>query len=159
MDRTATEEPFTISPADVYRRYAGEFVRFATGLVGADAAEDVMSRAITKALTPERWGRIRDHRAYLYQAVLDEARSFHRRRVRRSLERHLAATLRHHLDPEPRPDVVAAVVRLSPRQRAVILLTYWADLAPGEVSRRLGIAEGTVRRHLARARLREVLHE
>lgn len=41
----------------------------------------------------------------------------------------------------------------------MVLLTYWADLDPGTVAERLGISEGSVRRHLARARarLREVL--
>jgi RNA polymerase sigma factor (sigma-70 family) len=52
-----------------------------------------------------------------------------------------------------------AVGKLSVRQRAVIVLTYWADLDPPTVAERLGISEGSVRRHLARARahLREVL--
>jgi RNA polymerase sigma-70 factor (ECF subfamily) len=52
-----------------------------------------------------------------------------------------------------------AVVALSVRQRAVIVLTYWADLDPRTVAERLGISEGSVRRHLARARahLREAL--
>jgi RNA polymerase sigma factor (sigma-70 family) len=52
----------------------------------------------------------------------------------------------------PRPEVFAAVERLSTRQRAVIFLTYWDDLDPGSVARVLGISEGAVRRHLARAR-------
>jgi DNA-directed RNA polymerase specialized sigma24 family protein len=58
-----------------------------------------------------------------------------------------------------RPEVRQAVARLSMRQRAVVVLTYWADLAPPAVAERLGISEGSVRRHLARARarLREVL--
>jgi RNA polymerase sigma factor (sigma-70 family) len=52
-----------------------------------------------------------------------------------------------------------AVAGLSVRQRAVVVLTYWADLDPRAVAERLGISEGSVRRHLARARarLREVL--
>ena len=58
-------------------------------------------------------------------------------------------------------DVLAAVDRLSVRQRAVVVLTYWEDLAPGEVAARLGISDGSVRRHLnrARSRLREQLDE
>ena len=41
------------------------------------------------------------------------------------------------------------------------MLTYWDDLPPATVATRLGIGEGSVRRHLARARkqLRTVLDE
>ena len=57
------------------------------------------------------------------------------------------------------PTCAVAVDRLSVQQRAVILLTYWMDLDPKSTAERLGISEGAVRRHLARARarLREVL--
>jgi RNA polymerase sigma factor (sigma-70 family) len=52
-----------------------------------------------------------------------------------------------------------AVGTLSLRQRAVVVLTYWADLDPATIAERLGISDGSVRRHLARARarLREAL--
>ena len=56
--------------------------------------------------------------------------------------------------PEVRPEVLEAVARLSLRQRAVIVLTYWEDLEPAQVAIRLQIGEGSVRRHLARARAR-----
>lgn len=84
-------------------------------------------------------------------------RSWFRRRLR---EQRFADRLAIH-DPDLRPDVVAAVVRLSPQQRACVYLTYWEDLAPGDVAERLGIGEGTVKRYLARARsrLREVLND
>ena len=52
-------------------------------------------------------------------------------------------------DAELRPEVREAVGALSIRQRAVVVLTYWADLAPRAVAERLGISEGSVRRHLA----------
>jgi RNA polymerase sigma factor (sigma-70 family) len=63
--------------------------------------------------------------------------------------------------PGFRPDVVEAVLGLSPQQRACIYLTYWADLTPLLIAEQLGIGEGTVKRYLARARakLREVLNE
>ena len=51
-------------------------------------------------------------------------------------------------------DVLAAVDRLSVQQRASVVLTYWEDLSPSEVAFRLGITEGSVKRHLARARSR-----
>ena len=63
--------------------------------------------------------------------------------------------------PEYRPEVLAAVRRLSLRQRAVVVLTYWEQMTASETARQLGISEGSVHRHLARARskLRGVLHE
>jgi RNA polymerase sigma-70 factor (ECF subfamily) len=51
---------------------------------------------------------------------------------------------------------------LSLRERAVVHLTYWEDLAPRDVAAVLKVSEGAVKRYLARARgkLREVLeHE
>ena len=63
--------------------------------------------------------------------------------------------------PEVRPEVLAAVRQLSPRQRAVVVLTYWEDLAPDEVASILGTSQGSVKQHLARARskLRRVLDD
>lgn len=64
-------------------------------------------------------------------------------------------------DPEVRPEVLEAMSALSTRQRAVVVLTYWEDLTPGVIADRLAISDGTVRRHLARARskLRGVLDD
>ena len=47
---------------------------------------------------------------------------------------------------------MAALAGLPLRQRAVVFLTYWADLTPAAVAVELGISEGSVRQHLARAR-------
>jgi len=50
------------------------------------------------------------------------------------------------------PEIRAVIDGLSVRQRAVILLTYWYDLDPSSIAGLLHISEGSVRRHLARAR-------
>jgi Sigma-70, region 4 len=52
------------------------------------------------------------------------------------------------------PEPWAAVLTLSVQQRAVIVLTYWQDLAPRQVAGRLGISESSARRDLARGRER-----
>jgi RNA polymerase sigma-70 factor (ECF subfamily) len=64
-------------------------------------------------------------------------------------------------NPELRPDVVEAVLALSHQQRACVYLTYWNDFNAGQVAEWLHISEGSVKRHLARARanLRESLVE
>jgi RNA polymerase sigma-70 factor (ECF subfamily) len=61
--------------------------------------------------------------------------------------------------PELRPEVLAAVFRLSVRQRAVIVLSYWDDLDTAAIAALLDISQGSVKRHLARARshLKEAL--
>jgi RNA polymerase sigma factor (sigma-70 family) len=150
-----------LDPEQIYRRYADELTRFATGLVGPSDAADVVSGAMLGCFSSSAWTRARDQRAYLYRAVVNEARQVHRSAGRRSLRESRVAVPAMVADPEPHPDVLAAIVGLSLRQRAVIVLTYWADLDPRRVADRLGISEGSVRRHLARARahLREVLHD
>ena len=54
----------------------------------------------------------------------------------------------------PDLDVLEAVAKLSVRQRAAVMLTYWEDLPAGDVAARLGVSVGSVKRHLARARAR-----
>ena len=91
--------------------------------------------------------------------MLNEARSHHRS-VARRLQRESRAAEREGVGRgTPQPEVLQAVQRLSLRQRAVVFLTYWEDLGPASVAELLGISEGAVRRHLARARarLKEVL--
>jgi len=60
---------------------------------------------------------------------------------------------------EPSIDAHRALSELSPQQRAVVYLTYWDDLTPAQIAVLLDVAEGTVRKQLARAReaLRRIL--
>ena len=53
---------------------------------------------------------------------------------------------------DPDPEVWAALRRLSERQRAVIYLTYWMDLAPEAVAELLDLSTGSVKQHLDRGR-------
>jgi len=148
-----------VDDAEVYRRLAPELIRFATGLVGGADAGDVLSSAVTKALASPSWSTVTNRRAYLHRAVFNEAHTWLRRAAQRGVREARASVADRWELPPLRPDVREAVGKLSVRQRAVIVLTYWADLDPPTVAERLGISEGSVRRHLARARahLREVL--
>ena len=149
-----------MSDSEVYGKYAEELIRFATVLVGPDGAADVVSASVITAFEAPAWANVRNPRAYLYRAVLNESRMTVRRDARRVRHEQRAAP-RDLADasPTPRPDVFAAVAALSPRQRAVVYMTYWEDLDPGSAAALIGISEGAVRRHLARARktLRGVL--
>lgn len=146
---------------EIYRKYSDDLVRFATGLVGPLDAQDVATEACLRAFGSRNWHEVRNHRAYLYRTVLNQARSQHRSTLRRRLREIQAAQPEMvwpvHIDL----DVIAAVDKLSVQQRATVVLTYWEDLTPLEVASRLGISEGTVKRHLARARarLKELLDE
>jgi RNA polymerase sigma factor (sigma-70 family) len=53
-------------------------------------------------------------------------------------------------DSAVRLDVQRALAALPARQRAVIVLRFWADLSVAETADVLGIGEGTVKSHSAR---------
>ena len=138
-----------------------DLIRFATALVGPSDAADVVSDAVESLLKSGQLRRADSPLSLMYSAVMKKANSFHRSRYRRRAREERFAERILVQDPELRPDVVEAVLGLSPRQRACVYLTYWKDLPPPMVAERLGIGEGTVKRYLARARatLREVLDE
>jgi RNA polymerase sigma factor (sigma-70 family) len=47
--------------------------------------------------------------------------------------------------------MLTALGDLSPRQRACVVLRYYQDLPVAEIASALGVAEGTVKRHLSEA--------
>ncbi|MCM2387787.1 SigE family RNA polymerase sigma factor [Streptomyces albipurpureus] len=53
-------------------------------------------------------------------------------------------------DPDTGLLVRAALDRLSPRQRAVVVLRYWEDLSVSATAEALGMRENTVKSHTAR---------
>lgn len=144
---------------DLYDRFGDDLMRFATGLVGPSDAADVVSDAMLRFWRSRRLVDADNPRALLYRGVLAAARSWQRSMFRRRRRETQTAERLVSYDPEIRPDVVEAVLRLSPRQRACVFLTYWDDLADHQIGELLGISPGTVKRHLHRARqtLKEVL--
>lgn len=140
----------------VYRSYSEELTRYATGLVGPFDAPDVVTDACLKAFETRNWPDVVDRRAYLYRTVLNVANDHHRRTLSRRLREMKTASREDIPDPAASVDieVLDAVARLSVQQRAAVYLTYWEDLSPEAVAKRMGISTGTVKRHLARARKR-----
>ena len=136
----------------VYRSYAAELTRYATGLVGPFDAADVVIDACLRAFSSRNWPDVTNRKAYLYRAVLSVATDHHRSTLSRRLRELKTASPELTPTQEVDVDVLNAVERLSVQQRAAVLLTYWSDLPVETVADRMGISTGAVKRHLARAR-------
>lgn len=147
--------------ADVYREHRLALLRLAFLLTGSrEHAEDVVQAVFTGAVP--RWDRIDNPLAYLRGAVVRRAHDLHRRRLRDRLFL-LRGGMRGGAErPTEIPEVDEAwahIGRLPPRQRAVVVLHYYEDLALVEIARLLDHPAATVRSDLRRAldRLRKVL--
>ena len=142
-------------------KWSDDLVRYASALVGPADAPDLVADAFATILErgDHAWRQVRDPRGYAYGAVTNAARMLGRSRGRRRERETRWAGARSSGELAGDPTVVGALSGLSVRQRAVIFLTYWEDLDPAAVARRLDISEGSVKRHLARGRaaLRTVL--
>jgi RNA polymerase sigma-70 factor (ECF subfamily) len=142
----------TLSKSDVFERYGVELTRFATSLVGPTDAQDVVSEALLRTLWSPGWDEVDNQRAYLYRAVVSQARMTHRSDSRRRRRERKAGTMGTAAPIDGTVDVWDALGHLSVEERAVVFLTYWEDLTGREVAGRLKVSERTVRRRLGRAR-------
>jgi RNA polymerase sigma-70 factor (sigma-E family) len=128
-------------------------------------AEDLVQECLLKVA--RRWSRVRSMdqpRAYARRILINLATDGARGRARRRVE----------LDPVPNggaersvdplaafdthAELVEALGRLPPRQRAVLVLRYFHDLTEVQAAEILGCPPGTVKSNASRglARLREV---
>lgn len=117
-------------------------------------AEEIMQDAFLKVL--ERWERVSslaDPVGYLYRTAMN---LFRKRWRRASLVLRGTVGFTPRDDEisliETRVDVVRALASLSPRQRAVVVLTELLEFSSEEAGRMLGIEPGTVRMHASRSR-------
>src|SRR5262249_50064669 len=95
-----------------------------------------------------------DPEAYLRQIVINENRNrFRKRRVTEQLTDTLPesgspdTTTRY----DERSALIAALQRLGPRQRAVVVLRYWVGLTEAEAGAELNCSVGTVKSQASRA--------
>jgi RNA polymerase sigma-70 factor (sigma-E family) len=123
-------------------------VRLATLTTGSTSlAEEIVQDAFVQL--HRNWTRVHNPSAWLRTAVVNHGRSWVRRQV---LER------RHQLSgtdvamPDEGVVVRAALDRLSSRQRAAIVLRFYADLPEAEIAEVLGCRPGTVKSLLDRAK-------
>jgi RNA polymerase sigma factor (sigma-70 family) len=152
--------PEDVSIEQAYVRWGCELTRYASALVGPGSASDHVNEAFASVLArgEVEWRKVANPRSYLYRAVFNAAAMDQRASVRRrgrEVKWGPLATGELVSDPSVR----LAVAQLSVQQRSVIFLSYWLDLSPASVADLMLISEGSVRRHLARARahLRKVL--
>lgn len=137
--------------------------RCARSILDCDAdAEDAVGEAVLKAW--QAYGRLRDKgavRPWLLRITANCAYDQRRRSGRVTYTGDLGALDRAAESPEPAHDLWQAVCALAPDHRAVVTLFYYEDMSLREISRTLGLPEGTVKSRLARARnrLKELLQE
>ncbi len=109
-------------------------------------AEDLMQEAFVRAL--ERWDRVLQHpdpTGYLYRTALNLVRQRRRRVLRaHSAEPQIAPTDAF-AGVDDREDLFAALRRLTPRQRAALVLVGLLDLDAEQAGKVLGVRPGTVR--------------
>lgn len=139
-------------------------LRRLAGMLGGDreTAQDLLQETLVRVGLA--WRRIEDQPGgYATTTMSRLAWRMHsrRRRERTELERQAP---RERLDSAfDRVDdalgLGAAMARLGPRQRAVLVLRYHCDLSEEQIAEQLGCSRGTVKSQAARglARLRELL--
>jgi DNA-directed RNA polymerase specialized sigma24 family protein len=150
----------TDDDGETWEKHASELIRFATALVGPTDAEDVLSCAFLASVASPGWISVDNKRAYLFRAVTSHAHRQWRSQSRRTAREATVATLNETIGRDPNDlHLVDSLLCLSVRQRAVVWLTYWADLAPLDVAIFLDVSLRTIERELnaARTTLRKAL--
>lgn len=153
--------------AEIFAAHHAEALRVAFLLTGdRHLAEDVVAEAFLKVYRAWQRGGVRQPRAYLRRAVVNEVSSRFRRLA---IERREAARqrgddrgARSSEEDIADADVLAgALRRLPPRQRTAVVLRYYADLGEAETALAMGVSVGTVKSATSRglASLRSLLAE
>jgi RNA polymerase sigma-70 factor (ECF subfamily) len=117
----------------------------------AAAAEDIAQESFLAAIRAlDRFDRGRPFGPWLHRIAVNRAIDWTRaRRLRAEVELHesLPSTDR---ERPPRDDVLAALARLPPEHRAVIVMRHLLEFTPGEIAEALDLPRGTVNSRLRR---------
>jgi RNA polymerase sigma-70 factor (ECF subfamily) len=156
--RGVSEDEFTV----FYTEYKDRCLRavIASGMA-PDRAEDAVAEAFARAWS--RWSTVRKAAApaaWVFRTAVNANISWWRKRRHEVVADQLPEGWLDSLsENESAAEVLAAVRKLPPRQREVVVLRYLLDLDTAATASHLGIAQGTVRAHLhqAIASLRELL--
>jgi RNA polymerase sigma-70 factor (ECF subfamily) len=117
----------------------------------AAAAEDIAQESFLAALRAlDTFDRRRPFGPWLHRIVVNRAIDWTRaRRLRSEVELSDALAAPEPNRP-PRDDVLAALARLSPEHRAVVVMRYLLEFTPGEIAAALELPRGTVNSRLRR---------
>ena len=134
----------------VYRQDGARLWRALFAFTGnEEVASDAVAEAFAQAL--RRGSAIRDVRGWVWRAAFRLAAGDLKRQA--TLSRGpLPEGVVHDLHADD--ELLVALQELTPQQRAVIVLHYYADCPVSEISRRTGINPLAVRAHLSRGRKR-----
>ena len=151
--------------AVLYDRYETALHRYAGRRVGDEVADDLVAATFLAAFRArQRYDLARaSARPWLFGILTKEIARRHRTEKARfrALERAWSDRPADGLADQVAADVcaqaargslAAALARLSPAERGVVLLIAWGDLSYDEAAQALGIPVGTVRSRLNRAR-------
>jgi len=147
---------------DLVQYRGGQLVRYATLLCGdrreaEDLVQDALIRVFTATRPPHGNGpgdlsAVEHAEAYVRRTILNLYLDGYRRRRRWVAVRHLLGGQDSTAGPDQvspeRLDLDSALAALPPRQRACVVLRFYADLTVGQIADDLGVTEGTVKRHL-----------
>ncbi|GAB1342056.1 RNA polymerase sigma factor [Gemmatimonas sp.] len=153
--------------ARLYDRHVAPLFAFCVGLTG----DRESARALVQDTFVRAWEKLHSFRGesafgtWLHRIavnlLLHEARTARRRALRVAVESDLftgngpsplADAPQHHDDPTARMDLETAMTRVPPGARAVFVLHDIGGYSHAEIAQHLGIAEGTSKAHLFRAR-------
>jgi RNA polymerase sigma factor (sigma-70 family) len=129
--------------------YRAVFLTAGGRLAAEDAAQEAFARAY------QRWGRLHDKPwtiGWVIRTALNTARRSHRTPAVVSFAAELGLT-RDEPDWAEAIDLQAAIRRLPRRQREAMILRYVGDLPIRSMAQVMHCTEGTVKSHLARARV------
>lgn len=153
---TMPARPRTAVDVDaLYRAHRDRLIGLATAIVmDHQLAEEVVHDAFVGL--QRHAGRVDQPVGYLQRTVVNRGIAVLRRR--RVAANHVAVAVPPVSAPEI-DETWAAVVRLPPKQRAVVVLRFWQDMKVDEIAATLGWPNGSVKSALHRAlrRLKEEL--
>jgi RNA polymerase sigma-70 factor (ECF subfamily) len=142
--------------AELFRRHWPRAHRAAWLVVhDAAAAEDVAQEAFLSVLRSlDRFDRRRPFAPWLHRIVVNRAIDWARaHELRRELDARAAppaAAPAGETADRPSDATLAALARLSPEQRAVVVMRHLLGFTPGEIARALDLPQGTVNSRLRR---------
>jgi RNA polymerase sigma-70 factor (ECF subfamily) len=117
----------------------------------AEAAEDIAQESFLAAIRAlDRFDRRRPFGPWLHRIVVNRAIDWARARTLRAEVELGEAVGGVETSSEIADETLAALARLPPEQRAVIVMRYLLELTPGEIASALDLPRGTVNSRLRR---------